>query len=156
MSVAALLSLGGNLGDRKALIDAAVTRIAALPRTQLRARSSYYRTEPVGPVAQAWFVNIAIALDTGLSREALAAACRVIEGELGRDRSKEIPWGPRAIDIDVVVFGEATEVDERAFVLVPLAEISPRARIGGSTIGGLAAEADAGGVRRLDWPLPGL
>ena len=153
MSVAVLLSLGGNVGDRKALIDEAVARIAALPETTLRARSSYYRTEPIGPVTQPWFVNIAIAVETSMARVALAAACRQIEGELGRDRSTEISWGPRPIDIDVVAYGAALEIDARAFVLVPLAEIAADVQVGGMTIGALAARAGSSGVEKLDWPL---
>jgi 2-amino-4-hydroxy-6-hydroxymethyldihydropteridine diphosphokinase len=96
----ALLSLGGNIGERKALMDAAVVRLAALPATKIVARSSYYRSAPDGPVAQDWFVNLAVTLTTQLSATDLAASCRAIEADLGRDRTKEISWGPRPIDID--------------------------------------------------------
>lgn len=161
MTNAALLSLGGNVGDRKATMDAAVSRLAALPGTSVTARSSYYRTEPVGPVAQPWFLNIAVAVSTGLSAEALAAACRDIETALGRDRSREIDWGPRPIDIDVVAFGTVAEMhptggslDARAFVLVPLAEIAPAVRVGGHTVAEHARGLDPAGVTRLDWPMP--
>ena len=150
----ALLSLGSNLGDRKALIDQAVGRLAALPGTSLRARSSYYRTAPVGPVPQEWFLNIAVVLRTGQPRQALADACRAIEGELGRDRSREIAWGPRPIDIDVILYGQAARPDDRAFVLVPLAEIAPDALIDGVTVGERLKGVDAAGVEKLDWPLP--
>ncbi len=156
MSVAAVLSLGGNVGDRKALMDAAVARIAALPRTTLRARSSYYRTAPDGPVAQPWFVNMAVAVTTDLARDALAAACRGIEADLGRNRKAEIPWGPRPVDIDVIVYGSAAEIDRRAFVVVPVAEIAPALRLGATTAAALAAAADASGVEKLDWSVPVL
>ena len=150
----ALLSLGGNLGDRKSLIDTAVVRLGQLPGTRLRARSSYYRTVPVGPVKQDWFLNIAVALATGLAEKALADACRGIEAGLGRDRTREIVSGPRPIDIDVVAYGAAAAIDSRSFVLVPLAEIAPSFAIGGTTIDALARKADAVGVVRLDWSLP--
>jgi len=139
-----LLSLGSNMGDRKALVDAAVARLGRLPGTEVRARSSYYRTEPVGPVQQEWFLNIGVSLETEQSRGDLSAACRAIEAELGRDRSQEISWGPRPIDIDVVKYGDAALLDERAFVVVPLAEIAANLTTGG----------DTSGVTRLDWPVP--
>src|ERR1700681_3841724 len=129
----AFLALGSNLGDRKALVDEAVTRLGRLPGTQLVARSSYYRTEPVGPVPQEWFLNIAVHLRTGLGPDALLAAGQTIESALGRKRDGEIGWGPRLIDIDLISFGELARSEasltlphprfaERGFVLVPLAE----------------------------------
>lgn len=144
MTVDALLSLGGNMGDRKALMDDAVTRLGAIPETVVYARSLYYRTEPVGPVKQDWFLNIAVALRTGQSREELIAACRAIEAALGRDRSKEISWGPRPIDIDVMSYDGSAVTDDRAFVTIPLAEIVP----------GIKDSARAAGVEKLDWPVP--
>lgn len=155
----ALLSLGGNVGDRKATMDAAVAAIAALPGTTVTARSSYYRTEPDGPVAQPWFVNLAVAVATKLPPAALAAACKEIEAALGRDRAREIPWGPRPIDIDVVATGDGFDMeaaggalDGRAFVLVPLAEIAGSIVIAGATIAERSAAAGRNGVALLDWP----
>jgi 2-amino-4-hydroxy-6-hydroxymethyldihydropteridine diphosphokinase len=157
----ALLSLGGNIGDRRATMDAAVARLAALPGTAVVARSSYYRTEPDGPVVQDWFVNLAVALTTDLDTAALIAACRQIEIDLGRDRASEIPWGPRPIDIDVIAIGGearmetvAGPLDRRAFVLVPLAEIAPATVIDGRSIGDHARATGAAGVERLDWAAP--
>jgi 2-amino-4-hydroxy-6-hydroxymethyldihydropteridine diphosphokinase len=154
VSVTALLSLGGNVGNRRALMDEAVRRLAALPETRVVARSGYYRTAPVGPVEQPWYLNIAGDLSTELSRSALGGACRIIEADLGRDRSKEISWGPRTMDIDVVAYGATDDIDDRAFVLVPLAEIAPDFRVAATTIGGLAAAIDVAGVERLDWQVP--
>lgn len=156
MTATALLSLGGNMGDRKTLMDAAVARLAALPDTSLAARSSYYRTEPVGPVAQDWFVNLAIALETRLSRPELVAAGHRIEADLGRDRAGEIPSGPRPVDIDVIAHGQWSEADDRAFVLVPLAEIAPDALIEGLPVRDRLARIEMAGVEKLDWPLPPL
>jgi 2-amino-4-hydroxy-6-hydroxymethyldihydropteridine diphosphokinase len=154
VSVTALLSLGGNVGDRRALMDGAVLRLVALPETRLVARSSYYRAAPVGPVEQPWYLNIAVELSTELSRDALVGACRIIEAELGRDRSKEISWGPRTMDIDVVAYRSVADIDNRAFVLVPLAEIAPDFRVAATTIGAVAAAIDATGVERLNWQVP--
>jgi 2-amino-4-hydroxy-6-hydroxymethyldihydropteridine diphosphokinase len=164
----ALLGLGSNLGDRKALVDEAVTRLAQLPGARISARSSYYKTEPVGPVQQDWFVNIAVEFITQSDVELLAAACREIEAALGRDRSVEIPSGPRLIDIDVIAVREATEAGvepyairharfiEHAFALVPLAEIAANARLGAKTVAEHLLGVDQSGVERLDWQTPAL
>jgi 2-amino-4-hydroxy-6-hydroxymethyldihydropteridine diphosphokinase len=152
----AWLSLGANIGDRRATIDAAVERLGALPGTSLTARSSYYRTEPVGPVAQDWFVNIAVAVRTDLNTAALRTACREIEAGLGRDRSSEIPWGPRSIDIDVIAASDRPRAKPhreltRGYVIVPLAEIAPGLTIAGRTLAAYLADADTAGVEKLDW-----
>jgi 2-amino-4-hydroxy-6-hydroxymethyldihydropteridine diphosphokinase len=148
---AMLLSLGGNLGDRKALTDAAVERIAALPGTRVVARSGYYRTEPVGPISQEWFLNTAIVVETTLTPEALAIAGKAIEATLGRDRATEISWGPRPIDIDVL---DPAKPEDRAFVLVPLADIAPEAILAGQTVRQRLANSEIKGIEKLDWPLP--
>jgi 2-amino-4-hydroxy-6-hydroxymethyldihydropteridine diphosphokinase len=154
VSVDVLLSLGGNMGDRKRLMDEAVDRLNALPETSVRARSSYYRTEPVGPVKQDWFLNIAVALRTGQSRDDLVAAGRAIETALGRDRSKEVSWGPRPMDIDVVGYGDWYGMDDRAFVLVPLAEIAPALLVDGKSLADRAVAIGTRGVKKLNWPVP--
>jgi 2-amino-4-hydroxy-6-hydroxymethyldihydropteridine diphosphokinase len=160
----ALLSLGGNIGDRRAFIDEAVARLARLSETTITARSGYYRTAPVGPVAQAWFLNVAVALRTALSPVGLAAAGHAIEADLGRDRTREIPWGPRVIDIDLVAYADAGAAGglrtpngtppAQAFVLAPLAEIAPDESIAGVRIADRLAAADTAGVERLDWAHP--
>lgn len=155
MTVDAFLSLGGNMGDRKRLMDEAVAKLNAIPQTSVRARSSYYRTEPVGPVKQDWFLNIAVALRTEGTRDELGAACRAIETALGRDRSKEISWGPRPMDIDIVGFGDWYGNDDRAFVLVPLAEITLTLVVdGGKSLADRVAHIDTSGVEKLNWPVP--
>jgi 2-amino-4-hydroxy-6-hydroxymethyldihydropteridine diphosphokinase len=156
VTIDALLSLGGNMGDRRAIMEAAIAGLAALPGTRVTARSSFYRTEPDGPVAQDWFVNLAVAVRTEFDAASLAAACRAIEAALGRDRSAEIPWGPRPIDIDVIATGDTGamtpvggSLDVRPFVLVPLAEIAPRTAITGVTLLEHAEAAGMAGVTRL-------
>lgn len=161
----AFLALGSNLGDRKALVDAAVRRLAALPDTVLAARSSYYRTEPVGPVPQEWFLNLVVGVRTTLEPEALLDAAHLVEAELGRDRSREVRWGPRTLDIDLIAHGDASRTGpglllphprfaERAFVLVPLAEIAPDALIAGRSVAEHLASVGSEGVERLDWAVP--
>lgn len=152
----AWLSLGGNIGDRKAAIDAAVERLGALPGTTVTARSSYYRTAPVGPVAQDWFVNIAVAVATELDTADLRNAGREIETALGRDRSKEISWGPRTVDIDVIAASDRPNAKphrelKRGYVIIPLTEIAPDLTIAGRTTADYLAGADTSGVEKLDW-----
>lgn len=163
----ALLALGSNLGDRRKLVDEAVARLGRRPGIRLTARSAYFKTEPVGPVDQEWFLNIAVALAMELTPEALLAECHAIEETLGRNRAAEIRWGPRFIDIDLIAFGEVTRSGpglnlphprfaERGFVLIPLAEIAPDFRIGGRTVAEYLAEVDVSGVEKLEWPVPEL
>ncbi len=153
----ALLSLGSNIGDRKAAIDAAVRRLVELPETTVTARSSYYRTAPIGPVSQEWFVNIGVALRTGLDRHDLETLCRTIETALGRNRNREIPWGPRVIDIDVVVTAGDAGVPaafDNGYVVVPLAEIAPDLVVGGKTVSQYLSRAKSNGVEKLNWKWP--
>jgi len=154
----AVLSLGSNVGDCKAAIDSAVVRLAALPESTVAARSSYYRTAPVGPVDQAWFVNIAVVLHTNLGRPDLEKACRTIETALGRDRTREIPWGPRTVDIDLIAVAGDTGPPHRelanGYVIVPLAEIAPDMIVAGRTVAQVRSAADATGVEKLLWPIP--
>jgi len=161
----ALLALGSNLGDRKALVDEALARLSLLPRSKLGRRSSYYRTAPVGPVRQEWFLNVAAILHTGLDPATLLTSCHAIEAALGRRRQAEIYWGPRPIDIDLIAFADMRSAGpfprlphprfaERAFVLVPLAEIAADLRIEGRSIGDYLAAVDTSGVAKLDWAVP--
>jgi 2-amino-4-hydroxy-6-hydroxymethyldihydropteridine diphosphokinase len=163
----ALLGLGSNLGDRKALVDEAVVRLGRLPGTHLTARSSYYKTEPVGPVSQEWFLNIAVSLKTDLSPDRLLVDCHEIEAALGRNRATEIRWGPRFVDIDLIAFGDISRSEaglnlphprfaERGFVLVPLAEIAAGVRIGDRAVADHLAVVGGVGVEKLAWPVPAL
>lgn len=134
----ALIALGANLGDRLATLRAAVARLGQEPGIALLRASSAFDTAPVGPPDQPRYLNAAVALRTELGPHALLARLLVIEREFGRDRSGS-RWGPRTLDLDLVLFGE-WEIDdgrlqlphprfrERAFVLLPLAEIAPGAR----------------------------
>ncbi len=135
-SVLAAVALGSNLGDRAAQIAAALERLRRLPGTTVRAASDPIETEPVGPVSQPNFLNAAALLETGLGPRALLDALLAVERDLGRTRSPGARWGPRAIDLDLLVFGDRVihepglviphpRLHERAFVLEPLARIAP-------------------------------
>lgn len=126
----AFLGLGANLGDPVATLNEAKVRLAALGRVS--ASSSLYRTPPWGVAEQPPFVNAALALETALDPDALLVALKTLERDLGRVAS--VRWGPRAIDLDILAIDGVRRADphltipharlyERAFALVPLAEI---------------------------------
>ena len=131
----AYVGVGSNLSDPRAQVARAFDALARLPRSQLLARSPLYQTPPFGDVAQPPFVNAAAGLLTQLSPEEMLAALRDVEKSLGREPPVE-RWGPRLIDLDLLVQGSEkrnTEIlklphpgiAERDFVLYPLADIAP-------------------------------
>jgi 2-amino-4-hydroxy-6-hydroxymethyldihydropteridine diphosphokinase len=155
--VEALLSLGGNVGDVRATLDRAVAMLCDGGDVRLVARSSDYRTPPWGVADQPPFVNLCIAVDTGLTPQALLARAQAIERALGRDRSGERRWGPRAVDIDLLAYDDLAlnepeltlphpRLFERAFVLVPLAEIAPERMIAGIRVRDALARLDTAGI----------
>src|SRR5205807_6395929 len=101
-----LLGLGGNVGDVRATIDAAVARFADGAQVRLIARSSDYRTPPWGVTDQPPFINCAIAVETALAPRALLDRAHALERALGRDRARERRWGPRALDIDLLAYDD--------------------------------------------------
>ena len=155
----AFLALGSNIGDKAASLRAAVKAIAALPGTTVIATSSVYRTPPWGKTDQDWFANAAVTVETALAPLALLEACLAIEIQLGRIRRER--WGPRVIDIDVLIHGEThmtserltlphPAMAERAFVLIPLQEIAPDLVIAGRAIGAVIAGLDSAGIEPMD------
>jgi 2-amino-4-hydroxy-6-hydroxymethyldihydropteridine diphosphokinase len=141
----AYIALGANLpspaGPPAATLAAAVQRLGSLGN--VKQQSSVYRTEPVGFADQPLFLNAVIAFDSALDARALLNKLLTIEKEFGRDRSAGIPNGPRTLDLDILLLNglELNEpglelphprMSERAFVLVPLAEIAPHLVIPGS------------------------
>jgi len=118
----AYIALGSNLGDRAALLARARAAIAALPGTRLLAESRVEETAPLGPVAQGAFLNQMVAVETGLAPRALLEALQGIEREAGRVR--DVRWGPRTLDLDIVLF-ERQRVDEPDLV-VPHPELPRR------------------------------
>jgi 2-amino-4-hydroxy-6-hydroxymethyldihydropteridine diphosphokinase len=133
--VPAYIGVGSNLGDSRGRVAAAFEALAALPRTRLVARSRLYRTKPFGPVQQGDFINAVAGLLTQLSAQELLQGIRGIEAAAGRVRAER--WGPRTLDLDLLVHGTETidtpeltvphpGIAERGFVLAPLADIAPQ------------------------------
>jgi 2-amino-4-hydroxy-6-hydroxymethyldihydropteridine diphosphokinase len=144
-AVHACVGIGANLGDAVAAVRGAMHALAALPQTRLLAASRLYRTAAWGRVDQPDFVNAAALLETRLAPRALLEALLEIERQAGRSRQQEDAeqrWGPRVLDLDLLLYGQA-RIDEpglcvphpylhqRAFVLVPLMDVAPQMQIPG-------------------------
>lgn len=143
------------------LLARALGRLNSAPGTRVVAVSSLYATAPEGVADQPEYLNAAAEIETTLEPRDLLKACLGIEADLGRVRRER--WGPRTIDIDVLVYGDLRiaednlslphpRLGERAFVLAPLAEIAPGLPLDGKTAAERAAAVDSSGVRRLDGP----
>ncbi len=156
----AWLALGGNVGDSRTILDRAVTLLCDSEKVRLTARSSDYRTPPWGFKYQPPFINLCIAVETTLGPRDLLLHSQAVELQLGRDRAHEKRWGPRTADIDIVAYGNLAvdelgltvphpRLFERAFVLIPLAEIAPDLTIGGRKVRAAAATFDGAGIERL-------
>ena len=158
--VEAFIALGGNVGDVRASFDRATALLCDGTSVRLTARSSDYRTPPWGVTDQPPFINAVIAVETTLSPHALLARTQACERALGRDRANERHWGPRRIDLDLLAYDDLAMNDatlilphphlfERAFVLVPLAEIAPGCVIGGISVREALTRVDVNGIERL-------
>ena len=156
----AYLALGGNVGNSRAILDRAVQLLCDRPDVRLTARSSDYATPPWGVTDQPPFINLCIAVGTTLSPRELLARAQEVEIMLGRDRAHEERWGPRTCDIDIIDHDGVTldepglilphpRLFERAFVLLPLAEIAPNRVIAGQKLSEALARVDATGIQRL-------
>lgn len=132
----AYISIGSNIGDRLCYLVEAVRALHSHKVVTVTAASSIYETAPVGFTNQADFLNMVISVETDLSARGLLEVCQKIEHELGRTR--DIRWGPRTVDLDILLYNNdkiETEnlfvphprMHERAFVLIPLLEIAPLA-----------------------------
>ena len=130
----ATIGLGSNLGERETLIRLALDDLGRLPHTRLERVSSLYDTDPVGEVDQPHFLNAVAQIETGLEPAQLLWNLQLIERRLGRLPGKR--WGPRTMDLDLLLYGDQVvslpdlkvphpELPQRAFVLVPLLEIDP-------------------------------
>nr|WP_202630716.1 MULTISPECIES: 2-amino-4-hydroxy-6-hydroxymethyldihydropteridine diphosphokinase [Cronobacter] len=134
----AFIALGSNLAEPLSQVNNALAALARIPGSRVVATSSFYRTPPLGPQDQPDYLNAAVALETTLSAEALLDNTQRIELEQGRVRKAE-RWGPRTLDLDIMLFGDATinterlivphyDMKNRAFMLLPLSEIAPALR----------------------------
>jgi 2-amino-4-hydroxy-6-hydroxymethyldihydropteridine diphosphokinase len=152
--VTAAIALGSNLGDRHAHIAFAFDALSKLPGVQLTGRSSIIETAPVGPIPQGPYLNAAAAILTTLNAADLLTHLLAIERLHGRDRNSEQRWGPRTLDLDLLLYGIQVisedglsvphpRLHERLFVLEPLAEVLPGAVVPGlnKTVAILLAEA---------------
>jgi 2-amino-4-hydroxy-6-hydroxymethyldihydropteridine diphosphokinase len=159
----AFIALGGNLGDVRATFAQAIAMLCDGVEVRLLARSSDYRTPPWGITAQPSFINAVIAVATSLSPRQLLSRLQACERALGRDRGREQRWGPRPVDLDLLAYDDVTVCEpdltlphprlfERAFVLVPLAELGPDRIIAGIRVRDALARVDAGGIEKLTAP----
>ena len=159
----AILGFGGNVGAIRTTLNRAVFMFCAGDDVCLLARSSDYRTPPWGIEDQPSFVNLCIAVETKLAPRALLQRALDVEKAFGRDRANERRWGPRTLDIDILAYQDLIMSEpglvlphprlfERAFVLVPLAEIRPDAVIAGTRVRDALARLDTAGVERLTAP----
>ena len=152
----AYVGVGANLGDRERTIRRAIEMLAAQPGIELAGVSPLRETEPWGPVEQPRYLNGAVALDTELGPRDLLAVLLEVEQDLGRDRSAEVRFGPRTLDLDLLVHGDLVRdepgltlphprLHERRFALEPLADLDPELVVPGrGTVGELLASLDAG------------
>jgi 2-amino-4-hydroxy-6-hydroxymethyldihydropteridine diphosphokinase len=143
-AIVAYLGLGSNLGDPVRQLQAAISALAELPSTRLLRQSALYRCAPWGIVDQPEFVNAVVEIETSLTPQALLAGMLDIEQRAGRVRDA-MRWGPRLIDLDLLVYGDRViseggldvphpRIGERAFVLVPLAELEPALQVPGQGV----------------------
>lgn len=134
--VMAYVGLGANLGDPRRQLQEALARLAAAEEIEVTKVSSFYLNPPLGPPDQPWYVNAVAQLRTRLTPEELLRVLHRVERDLGRFRQER--WGPRLIDLDLLLYGGEIiagpdlrlphpEIPRRSFVLVPLAEIAPQA-----------------------------
>lgn len=159
MTKRAYLCLGANMGDARASLAAARARLTEAGLV-IEAASALYRTPPWGPIPQDPYLNQVLAVITPLTARTLLDLALHTERALGRDRTREQRYGPRPIDIDILLFeGEhhaTTELElphprlmERAFALVPLVEIAPDLELAGTRVADALARLDRSGIERL-------
>ncbi len=139
MAHRAYVALGANVGDREAVLLAAVDALSGSAGVWIRGLSSFHETDPVGgPTDQDRYLNAAVGLDTDLSAWELMNLLERVEASLGRDRSREVRWGPRTCDLDLLLYDQEIidtpeltvphpRMHERRFVLAPLAELAAQA-----------------------------
>ncbi|KRE53429.1 2-amino-4-hydroxy-6-hydroxymethyldihydropteridine pyrophosphokinase [Arthrobacter sp. Soil736] len=147
----AVLALGSNLGERNDTLTEAVADLVDRPEVRLLAVSPVVQTKAVGgPAGQPDFLNMVISVETSLEPLELLKHCQAVENK--HLRVREVHWGPRTLDVDIIVYGDLQSSDpvltvphpraaERAFVLYPWSVIEPSATLNGVRVGELAAKA---------------
>jgi len=151
----AFVGLGSNLGERESTLRAAIGRLRATPDVEVTAVSSFRDTAPVGYLDQPRFLNAVVELETLLAARALLGVLLELERAFGRDRATGPPMGPRTLDLDLLLYGDATihepllevphpRLHERRFVLEPLAELAPDLEVPGQgAVQALLAKLDS-------------
>lgn len=159
--IRAYVGIGGNAGDVEITLTEALWAVDALPQTSIRQQSAFYRTPAWGRTDQPDFLNAVVELQTRMPARVLLNALLEIEQRFGRVRSAADRWGPRAVDLDLLLYGEDVidepglsvphpHLHERAFVLVPLAEIAPQLAIPGhGDVKALLAAVDTTGIEAI-------
>jgi 2-amino-4-hydroxy-6-hydroxymethyldihydropteridine diphosphokinase len=159
--IPAYVALGSNLDDPRGQVERAFDALARIPRTRLALRSASYRSRPFGPVPQPDFVNAVAGLLTQLDAATLLHELKTLESALGRS-TPVVRWGPRLIDLDLLVHGTTRlqepqlhvphpGIAERDFVLVPLCDVSPSLLVPGiGRVRSLLAALDSSGLERID------
>lgn len=161
-AVRAFVGMGGNIGDVANTLMEAIWALEALPQTSVRSQSDLYRSPPWGRTDQAEFINAVVELQTRLAPSILLDSLIEIEERFGRVRNLDERWGPRTLDLDLLVYGDQTiqtpglciphpHLHERGFVLVPLAQIAPNLDVPGQgRVADLLAEIDASAITPID------
>lgn len=155
----AYLGIGGNIGDTQANIRKTVELLKKHEQIEVTKVSSIYETQPVGYTDQDWFLNIVVEIQTSLEPLKLLEACQDIENELKRERT--IRWGPRTIDVDILLYEDFTSdseiltiphprMTERAFAMVPLYEINKNIKINKIDIKDIVDNLDGEEIRLAD------
>ncbi|ALB61697.1 2-amino-4-hydroxy-6-hydroxymethyldihydropteridine pyrophosphokinase [Cronobacter condimenti 1330] len=152
------IALGSNLAEPLSQVNDALAALARIPQSRVVATSSLYRTPPLGPQDQPDYLNAAVELETSLTPEALLDNTQRIELQQGRVRKAE-RWGPRTLDLDILLFGNETintprltvphyDMKNRAFMLLPLAEIAPALRFpDGERVADVLERLDCSAIR---------
>lgn len=146
----AYIGLGSNMGNKKAYIQKALGQLSNYPGIRLLRVASLYESAPWGYLDQAWFINTVAEVETNLTAEKFLNVLFDIEKNL--ERTREIKWGPRTVDLDILLYGQETinlpqlqvphpRLHQRAFVLVPLAELCPEMLLPQGCVKELAAKA---------------
>jgi 2-amino-4-hydroxy-6-hydroxymethyldihydropteridine diphosphokinase len=159
--VRAFVGLGGNQGDVETTLVEALWAVDALPQTTIQRQSAFYRTPAWGKTDQPAFLNAVVELRTRMPAKVLLEALLAIEQRFGRVRTEAERWGPRVLDLDLLAYGDEVidepgltlphpRLHERAFVLVPLAEIAPALVIPGQgEVAALLAAVDVTGIEAI-------
>ncbi|RBP37041.1 2-amino-4-hydroxy-6-hydroxymethyldihydropteridine diphosphokinase [Garciella nitratireducens] len=152
------LGLGSNLGNKKQNLQQALEFLKNHPKIEIIKISSYYETKPIGYQNQDWFINMVVMIDTTLNPYALLEVCNTIEKKLKRKRV--IRWGPRTIDVDILLYQGYLSHNEkltiphprmtqRAFVMIPLYEIAPNIKINNQPIQEIIKTLEIDGIKKI-------